>query len=282
MSLGRERISWSDDVWKRIDDAVHEEVQRTSVAAKFIPLHAPAPAPDALNVQSDKVDPSTLTVNEAEIIPVVELGVEFRLTRQQIGNEADLATGVALATRAANLLAQAEDIVLFQGDDGFNSPLFKTVKRGGGGAGAGLLKSASQSVSADPIAAGAYGQHTFTAFANAYSKLQSAGHYGPYALALSSEIYVDTYAPLADMLIMPADRIQPLVSLGFYGSGTLPPLSGVLVSVGGNTIDLVMSVDPITEFLQVDPDGMYRFKVYERFVLRVKDNTAIVRFEFKK
>ena len=282
MSLGRERLSWSDDVWKSIDDAVHDEVQRTSVAAKFIPLHAPAPAPDALNVPSDRVDATTMTVDEAAIIPIVELGVEFRLTRQQIGNEADLATGVALATRAANLLAQAEDIVLFQGDDGFKNPLFKTVKRAGGSAGAGLLKSADQSVTAATIARGAYGEHTFTAFADAYSKLQAKGHFGPYALTLSSEVYVDTFAPLPDMLVMPADRIQPLVSLGFYGSGTVPPLSGVLVSVGGNTMDWIASVDPITEFLQVDPDGMFRFKVYERFVLRVKDTTAIVRFEFKK
>jgi len=56
----------------------------------------------------------------------------------------------------------------------------------------------------------------------------------------------------------------------------------VLVSVGRHTMDRVGSVDPIREFVRVDPDGMYRFKVYERFVLRVKDNTAIVRFEFKK
>jgi len=282
MSLGRERLTWSDDTWRSIDDAVHNEVQRTSVGARFIPLHAPAPPPDALNVPSDRIDPGTLTIDEAVIIPIVELGVEFRLTRQQIGNEADLATAVALATRAANLLAQAEDVVLFQGDDGFKNPLFNTVKHAGGSAGAGLLKSADQSVSAVPVAKDAYGQHTFTAFAEAYSKLQNKGHYGPYALTLSSEVYVDTYAPLPDMLIMPSDRIQPLVSLGFFGSGTVPPLSGVLVSVGGNTMDLVASVDPITEFLQVDPDGMYRFKVYERFVLRVKDNTAIVRFEFKK
>ena len=281
MSFGREQLSWSEDVWKSIDDAVHDEVQRTSVAAKFIPLHAPAPAPDVSTVPSDIIDAGAMTVDEVAVTPIVELGVEFKLTRQQIGNEADLATAVSLATRAANLLARAEDTVLVQGDGGFKDPLFKTVKRSGGSAGAGLLDSAGQSVTAVAIAPGVYGQHTFQAFAQAYSQLQNNGHYGPYALALRSDVYADTYAPLAGTLVMPADCIKPMVSLGFYGTGTIPPSKGVMVSVGGNTMDLVASVDPVTEFLQVDPDGTYRFKVYERFALRVKDKTALVRFEFK-
>jgi uncharacterized linocin/CFP29 family protein len=282
MSLGREQLSWSDDVWKSIDDAVHDEVQRTAVAAKFIPLHAPAPAPDVATVPSDIIDNATMMIGESAVTPIVELGVEFRLTRQQIGSEADLATAVSLATRAANLLARAEDTVFFQGDNGFKDPLFKSVKRSGGSAGAGLLSSADLSVSADPIAPGVYGQHTFVAFAEAYAQLQSKGHYGPYALAVRSEIYADTYAPLPNTLVMPADSIKPMVSLGFYGTATIPPARGAMVSVGGNTMDLVASVDPVTEFLQIDPDGAYRFKVFERFALRVKDKTAIVRFEFKK
>jgi hypothetical protein len=33
--------------------------------------------------------------------------------------------------------------------------------------------------------------------------------------------------------------------------------------------------------LQVDDKGLYRFRVFERFALRVKDKTAIVRLEFR-
>jgi len=60
----------------------------------------------------------------------------------------------------------------------------------------------------------------------------------------------------------------------------LPPSSGVLVSVGGNTMDLIVGVEPTTEFLQVSTEGVYRFRVFERFALRVKDKTAIVRLDF--
>ena len=79
---------------------------------------------------------------------------------------------------------------------------------------------------------------------------------------------------------MPADRIKPLVTEGFFGTGTLPALRGFMVSLGGNTMDLVMARDATTAFLQEDPDGRYRFRVFERFTVREKDATSVVRLEF--
>jgi hypothetical protein len=88
---------------------------------------------------------------------------------------------------------------------------------------------------------------------------------------------------------MPADRIKPLVTAGFYGTGTLPAegldpkdrkTTGILVSLGGNTMDLVVGMDAMTAFLQEDTEGRYRFRIYERFGLRLKDKTAVIRLEF--
>ena len=281
MDLGRERLEWSADIWKRIDDSVHDEFQRTSVAAKFIPLYSAIA--DTLTVPSDIIDSETMTINEVAVTPLVELSVEFGLTRQQVGGEAQLSTALTLATRAANLLSQGEDLAIFGGDEGLKASPLKQVRQRGGNAGPGLLNASDQAVQVTPVSAGAknYGEHTFSSVAEAYSLLQSKGHYGPYALALRSELYADTFAPLPETLAMPADRIKPLVTLGLFGTGALRPSTGVLVSVGGNSIDLVAAVDPITEFLQVDVDGLYRFRVFERFAVRVKDNTAIVRLEFQ-
>lgn len=281
MDLGRDRLTWGDDLWKVIDDAVNDEVMRTSVVTKFLPLQSAVSAPDVMTVPAGIIDPDTMTVDEVAVTAIVELGVEFGLTRQQISNEAQLGTAVTLSTRAANLLAQSEDLTLFQGDAAFRDPLFARVKHSGGSAGQGLFNAANQVIPVAPIEAGVYGEHTFTEVAKAYSLLQKQGHYGPYALALHSDIYADTFAPLPHTLAMPADRIKPLVPLGFFGTGTLPPSSGVMVSIGGNTMDLVSSVNPITEFLQLDPNGIFRFKVFERFALRIKDGTAIVRLDFK-
>ena len=75
---------------------------------------------------------------------------------------------------------------------------------------------------------------------------------------------------------MPADRIRPLVTgmadgkTHFYGTGTLPDNRGIFISVGGNTLDLVMAQDATTAFDQVDSDGYYRSRVFERFAVRKK------------
>jgi uncharacterized linocin/CFP29 family protein len=279
MSLGREQVQWSEAVWKALDEAVHDEFHRTAVGLKFIPFRGQQD--NAMTVPSDVIDLESMTVGEADVTALVELGIDFGLTRQQTASEEQHSTGVTLATRAANLLAQAEDLVLFLGEAAFKDPLFGRVRRRSGNGGAGLLGSATETIVVQPTQPKRYGENTFAAVADAYSRLQRLGHHGPYALALRSEIYADTFAPLANTLVMPADRIKPLVSLGLFGTGSLPPATGVLVSVGGNTMDLVVGTEPNTEFLQQDAEGFYRFRVFERFTLRVKDKTAIVRLNFE-
>jgi hypothetical protein len=91
---------------------------------------------------------------------------------------------------------------------------------------------------------------------------------------------------------MPADRIKPLMTAGFLGTGTLPTqavpgappnvrqTTGIVVSLGGNTMDLVVGMDAITTFLQEDTEGQYRFRVYERFALRLKDTSSVIRLQF--
>jgi len=314
MNLGREKLPWSQEVWNRIDQAVHDECERTKIARKFIPLYGPV-APGELIVISDTVvrDGQTLTVNEAATIPLIELLVEFTLTLQQVDRESELMTAVTLATRAANLLSQAEDVVIFQGQNAITGPnphpLFadNKVRVRSGPAGDGLVRAAEKNPvqvirvpALEPDDPGdineprRFGERTFAAVADGYSRLQSGAglqqaHYGPYALALHNEPYADTYAPLATTLIMPADRIRPLMTAGFYGTGTLPSsgahpnvreTTGVLASLGGNTMDLVVGMDSTTAFLQEDTEGRYRFRVFERFALRLKDTSSVMKFEF--
>ena len=45
-------------------------------------------------------------------------------------------------------------------------------------------------------------------------------------------------------------------------------------------MDLVVGMDATAAFMQVDDQGLYRFRVVERFALRPKDGTAIVDLAF--
>jgi uncharacterized linocin/CFP29 family protein len=281
MALGREQLSWSDAVWKTLDDAVHDEFHRTAVGLKFIPFRGQAD--DSATAPADAIDATTMTIDEASVAALVELGVEFGLSRQQLAREEQDGAGITLATRAANRLAQAEDLVIFLGEAAFKHQLLTGVRRRGGPAGPGLLASAAHAVRVTAVdsASGRYGEHSFRAAAQAYAWLQRHGHTGPYAIALHSDLYADSLAPVAEMPSLPADQLRQLCSLGLFGTGALMAKTGVVVSLGGNSVDLVVGMEPTTEVLTQDAQGFQRFCAFERFVLRVKDRTAIVRLDFE-
>lgn len=234
-------------------------------------------------------------------------------------------SAVTLATRAANTLCEAEDTVLFQGSNAINtSALFSSQlvndrvtppfdfgllvigPTAGQNLPAGQVISVPQ-VGPSPLGPFAsYSQNTVAAINEAYSALQANGHYGPYACVLFFYPFADSYAPLANTLILPADRINPLMTEGYFGTGTMPGIPtppnpnpgkpvlvnqnptnpntqsmGLVVSTGGNTMDIVYSCDPVTGFMQVDQNGFFRFRVLERFALRLKDESAVIRLEFQ-
>ena len=324
---GRGKIPWSKEVWDRIDQAVETEVKRTRICGRFLPKR-PVP-PKTTSVPTDAYSLSTaaggtpiLKVDEGSTTRLNEYYVEFQLTPQQVDQEeGDFqqlghSTAVTLATKAANTLAQAEDLIIFQGQNAiagatlFTSsfvltlsgntpadtglldfPVGSTAPGPGplGGAGGTPITVVQVPALAPAVPGVIYGPATFEAVAQAYSALQASGHYGPYALVLETIPYADTFAPLPATLTLTADRIKPLVTAGFFGTGTLPPnpppapvspYYGVLVSLGGNTMDLVVGLEPLVAFMQEDTDGNYRFRVLQRFALRVKDPTGIVILEF--
>ena len=47
------------------------------------------------------------------------------------------------------------------------------------------------------------------------------------------------------------------------------------MSLAGSDIDLVVATPPKAQFLQMTADAKYLFRVYEKFMLRIKDDTAV-------
>lgn len=126
-----------------------------------------------------------------------------------------------------------------------------------------------------------FGEFTFEAVSQAYVRLQEKEHHGPYALVLPPLPFADTQAALPQTLLRPAERIHHLLQSTPLSTSHLPSLSGVLVSLGGSTLELVVGQEPEATFMFEDAEGKYHFRVWERFALRIKDQTAIVRLDFK-
>jgi uncharacterized linocin/CFP29 family protein len=228
-----------------------------------------------------------LTVEEGRVTPILEIWSEFSLTEPQVAHEEELKTAVTLATRAMNLLNQAMDRLIFQGeavvDDG-ESLVGGRVRLRSRPNGVDFLASASDVEPVDPSATEPrvrYSESAASAVFRAYARLQGRGHYGPYAAVFSSEQWGDLHEFLENTLIMPADRVRAITDAGLYGSGSVANNTAFLVSLGGNTMDLVIGVAPITAVMQQDTNGFWRFRVFERFALRLKLQDAVVRFEYR-
>jgi uncharacterized linocin/CFP29 family protein len=300
MKTERAEELWTDDVWSGIDQAVADESRRVKVADKLLPRHHPTS--EARTVPAERIDrdEERFFIEEAPVTPLSEIWVEFALTRQQVAREAEVGTARTLARRAAHLLAQAEDSLVFQGAVAFEGEALFSEERAlhrSGPAGGGLLtaaESAAQVIEVPALgpealagvpaldpSAPRFGERTFEAVAQAYVRLQENEHHGPYSLVLPPLPFADTHAALPQTLLRPAERIENLLRSRIHGSSTLPSRSGLLVSVGGSALEIVVGREPAAAFMFEDAEGKFRFRVWERFALRVRDATAVVRLDFE-
>lgn len=300
------RPDWSQALWQELDRAVLDEIRTAAAARNVLPNRAVSPTartvPTDRFIESDRVSDrseatdggatselgSRLAIDEAPVIPLLEIWAEFTLTRQQVQREAELGTALTLARQAAYLLAQAEDALILRGTgDVEDHPLFAAgrVRRRPGTEHRGLLATlpaAVESLVVRPAEAGSdrFGEATYSAVAQGYCRLQDRQHRGPFALILPPGPFADTQAALPATLLRPAERIEALLRCPIAATGDLPPRTGLLLSTGGASLELVVGQPPTVAFLFEDERGFSRFRVWERFALRVKDPGAVMPLEF--
>jgi uncharacterized linocin/CFP29 family protein len=278
-NLGRDRL-WNQQIWSDIDNAVRDEVGRVRVAQKVFPCTL---VPNGQQVPKDQLSTSAsniLKIEEGQTKPFVEIWVEFSLTQSQVENEENLHTGRTLARMAANKIAVAEDTLLFRGKAKAVEALMTMSGK----------SSLVQEVNADSLDEGFLGgvrdflevkpDDLVDKVAAGIATLMNAQHYGPYALFLPAKRFAYASTPLSGTMVTPGDRITPLVTGGFHGTGCLPDDDGLLVSLGGEPTTIYLGIDATTAFTQIEPNGIYRFRVFERFQVVERDWAAFLRLKF--
>jgi uncharacterized linocin/CFP29 family protein len=278
-TLGRDKV-WNEQIWGEIDKAVREEMGRIRVAQKVFPctiLYNVQAVPVAEVPTADDTPP--VLKADDKFLPFIEMSMPFTVTQAQVENEGSMHLGMALARLAARSLAAAEDIFLFlaeEDSDDFieiltDKGIALTNKRA---IPDGIVKSAEATEPAkDDI---------FTALTKGIGKLNKNNQPGPYALFLSPTQYATTYEPIDDdSLVTNADRIVPLVPGGFYVVNSLSDDVGILVSLGGEPTTIYLGTEPTTALAYVNELGEYKFRVFERIQLVVRDSTAFVTLDFR-
>lgn len=286
------QIDWTSEQWNQIQQLVADEVSKVSVAGSFLaccgPLERSATVvrsqtlievePEEDPIPEDLVlDP--IKVDDIDTLRLWTLSVYIELKQRQLAEE-NLIGAISVFRRAANLLARSEDAIIFNGlpqADPTNqqlkvarSPILCRVK--GGQQADGLVDRSSY----DPIS-GSTGERLVINIAGAIANLESSGHLGPFACILGQGAFVEANTP-NDSLVLPKDRIEPLLGTQLLRSSTLQDYQVVVVSLAGDPIDLVVATSPTVQFLNVNNEARYLFRVYEKFVLRVKEEGAVSAF----
>jgi uncharacterized linocin/CFP29 family protein len=130
----------------------------------------------------------------------------------------------------------------------------------------------------------------------ATSMLEREGYLGPHVCAFARTPWEAAHEPNAGTLVLPRDRLEPLVGRELLHASALDiPAQeldgmslnralwmrrGVLLSLSGEAIDLVIAADATPEFRYINAEGKYVFAVFERFALRIKDPKAVVPLQF--
>jgi uncharacterized linocin/CFP29 family protein len=294
-------VNWEESVWMEINEAVKTEIMKVRIAQKVFPTMIfdtnPTEVPnDVINFPDDSNKIPYLSILEGDTKPFVEIYQQFQLTSTQVSKETHLKTCKTLARMAAKSLALAEDIIIFQGNEGnlptnIQADQIESTKGG-------LLKEASPDNPDDkkenkvtkPIyveklenseTGAVWGEKVFSKVAEGRAILTSKSQAPNYALFLPTKVYADTHVPPSSAsLVTTAERIKPLVEGGFYGTGTLPEDRGLLVALGGDPTSLYVGHEATTEFVQKE-GSKYLFRVVERIQFVARDPRAFVLLEFE-
>lgn len=339
---------WSATQWEMVNNAVTEAFEKASVAAALLPRYGPLPeSAEYVRDEAIKDTGATVRVEDDTTRKLFNLTVKVELSSEQVAEDA-LSSALLAFRRAANTLAQIEDLFVF---NGFNETeiVFRGYQRGADAVAKNTadteltaldthrntaktnmdkeavgtparvasskrfheaatraqrgqklkraaaivaahphdMKGLATSISAVSVAAlkdqgEDVGEKLVTAVVNAIAALEDTSHPEPFASVLGSNVYEEAHRPRTDSMVLPADRITPLLKGPLLRSGQMDKDTGIVVSLAGNDIDIVVATPPKAQFLQLTAEAKYLFRVYEKFMLRIKDPTAVHALDLTK
>jgi hypothetical protein len=101
----------------------------------------------------------------------------------------------------------------------------------------------------------------------------------PYALIVDTNAFAATWGGVINGA--PAYTVlNPLLTGGIYGTGAMPPNTGLLVALGGDPTTIYYDSDPVTEPTTRAARGKYSFRTFERIQFVARDHRAFVKLDF--
>jgi uncharacterized linocin/CFP29 family protein len=286
-------LGWTEDYWNRIVSAVTEEAQKGRVAAQMLPIVGPED-PTTVAVPSFALSAvrnptpgasKRLRVDSDPSLFLTTIAVNVQVKSREAADPT-LTAALGMFRRAANYIARVEDALVFNGRPapssfppfGLSAVISDVCTVVGNGAPDGIFPFLGPAGARTfvPVAVGPapLGDQVVTAIIKSINQLDNNGQLGPYACALSPELFEAICTPNAN-LVLPRDRILPFLQGPLVRSSSIAPYYGVVVALSADPVEIVVARDIHVRFLQTTQEPRLVFRVSERVALRVKEAAAI-------
>lgn len=259
-----------------LQSAAIDEATRILVGRRILPLYGPL-KPGTIwvrrhefhNHPSGRVaafeearDPEPLTAGWAAYTRVPVLFRDFALDSRELSAFRDAGNPLdpSIAARAAHAVADAEDTLVFYGDDELKIDGLINVE------GNHRLDLSDWD----------QGGAAYIDVVRAIELLLQSGHHGPYGMACAFDRY-HTLIRVHQSGLTALDQVSRVLLAGVYPSLALEPGTVVIVQGGLLRADLAVVQDLAVDYL--DSDGsQHVFRVWEALIPRIKQGNAIVVF----
>lgn len=267
--LSREGAPISSEMWTQIDNAVVETARKHLVCRRFLSLFGPlGPGVSHISIDSKEKEEAEnggfRYATGRRLLALPQLYEDFTLYWRDLEESSqnksplDLSAAMTAAQKAAK---REDNLILFGnqelGQEGLlNAKDSFQIKRGNW----------------------KEGEDAFHDIAHGIAYLSSHNLLGRYALILSPDVYLDLQRILPGINILESERIAKLVNGRVYATGAFGANKAVLVCAEPQYMDLAVGCDLSIGYLETK-DFNHAFRILETVCLRIKEPSAIVRFE---
>lgn len=258
--LAREQVSFPDALWSRIEAAAVSAARDRLTARRFLPLEGPfgigltaIECGDDRILRQPRADEAVSVMARTQPVPAIRHIFRLSIRRIAAYLEQGQPLDLSPAEDAAEAVADREEELIYRGEPDLHLP--------------GLLGCEGHL----EIAAGDWGaiERALDDVLAAATRLDEAGHRGPYALALAPALYNGLFRLYPGTDVLQLEHLRRLCTAGIFKA----QIEGALL-VDPRAGTLILGQDLQAGY--VGQDGIYyQFYLAESIALRVDDASAI-------
>lgn len=268
--LSRESASLPDGLWEQIDATVINTARNVLTCRRFLHIYGPLGiGTESINIDDaslleEHFDNGFITTKGRKFVEIPTIYEDFTILARDLENSEKLGYPVDMSTaaQAAEACSKNEDHFIFFGNKAYGYEGLLTASR--------VHKIERSDWST--------GENAFLDIVSALEYFTQNGIFGPYALAISPDLFTQLHRIQPGTGLIEYERISKMLNGNVFTSAALGVGKAVIVCSDARNIDIVIGQDMATAYLE-QTNLNHTFRILESILLRIKRKEAIVIFE---